>query len=61
MDYASEINARVLADMRGWLSECEWADVDAEDIAEMSAEQVLRAVCDHHDGGVVGFLLIAVA
>ena len=57
MDYAAEINARVLDEMRGWLSDCEWADVDAEDIAAMPAERIIAAVRRHFDGGVVGFLL----
>lgn len=54
---SESINAKVVAEMRSWLSECEWSDVDGDDIATMSDERVIRAVQAHYVGGVVAFLL----
>jgi hypothetical protein len=45
-----------IKDMRDWLSDCQWNEVDADDIAEMSAERIVRAVGRHYDGGVDAFL-----
>lgn len=45
-----------LAEMRAWLSECDWQDVDAEDIAELPDETIRRAVDKHYCGGVRQFV-----
>jgi hypothetical protein len=45
-----------IQDMRDWLSDCQWNEVDADDIAEMPAERIVRAVGLHYDGGVDAFL-----
>jgi hypothetical protein len=45
-----------LIDAREWLMDCEWADEDAESIAEMSDETIRRAVQRHYDGGLRAFI-----
>jgi hypothetical protein len=39
-----------------WLTECEWRDVDAEDIMEMNPLIIIRAVQVHYHGGVSQFM-----
>lgn len=56
IEYALEHNPEIVKRMRDWLSDCEWRDVNGDDIAEMSAKTVIRAVDKHHEGGVPGFL-----
>ena len=56
--YASsllEIQSGLVTAAREWLSDCEWRDVDAEDIRAMSAARILRAVELHYDGGLAAF------
>ena len=48
-------DAELVAEARGWLADCTWADVDGEDIAELSAAEVLLGVQRHYVGGVDAF------
>ncbi len=48
-------DAEMVAEARGWLADCTWADVDADDIAEMSAAEILLGVQRHYVGGVDAF------
>lgn len=48
--------ADVLGDMRGWLMDCEWRDIDCEDIAELDAAHIVGAVARHYEGGVAQFM-----
>ena len=45
----------MLADMRDWLSDCQWRDEDADSIAEMPAIDIIRAVAKHYSGGLDAF------
>lgn len=55
------VDATVVAEMRGWLCECTWADVDTADIALMPDRQIVDAVERHWDGGLAAFLRDAIA
>lgn len=44
-----------LTAMREWVSECVWADMDEEEIAELTATQLMRGVEKHYAGGVAQF------
>lgn len=46
----------VVAEMRAWLCDCAWADVDTADIALMPDVQIVAAVERHWDGGLANFL-----
>lgn len=51
------LNAKELEEARNWLSDCEWRDVDADDIYAMPADVIHRAVQRHYDGGLEAFVL----
>ena len=42
--------------MREWLSECTWADIDTDDVADLTASEVVSGVRRHYEGGVQAFL-----
>lgn len=54
------VTPAVVAEMRAWLCECTWADVDTTDIALMPDMQIVDAVDRHWDGGLRAFLREAV-
>jgi hypothetical protein len=39
-----------------WLADCDWGDVDEQDIAEMPPLIIVRAVQLHYHGGVGQFI-----
>lgn len=45
-----------VAAMRHWISDCPWADLDEDDIAELTREEVVAGVATHYAGGVRAFL-----
>lgn len=45
-----------IAAMREWLAECTWADLETDDIAELSDADVIAGVRRHYVGGVEQFL-----
>lgn len=48
--------AEVIAQMRAWVADCVWADLDPADVAELTDEQVVRGVRKHFDGGLAAFM-----
>jgi hypothetical protein len=50
------VDTAVVAEMRAWLCDCTWADVDTADIALMPDPQIVAAVERHWAGGVTAFL-----
>lgn len=44
-----------LQEARGWIADCAWADLDPEDIDDLTDEQVLRGIARNYDGGIAGF------
>lgn len=51
-----EHNAVVLSAALDWCMDCVWADVDADDIAAMPNDVIVRAIQRHYVGGWAGFL-----
>ena len=47
------ITPALITEMRGWVADCEWADVG--DVAEVSDVQVIRGVARHYVGGIEAF------
>jgi hypothetical protein len=45
----------LIAEARGWLSDCEWEDMTPARIRRLSADAVRRAVARHYDGGWAAF------
>lgn len=56
IEYALEHNPEIMKRMRDWLNDCEWVEISSDDIAGMSAADVIRAVDKQHEGGIPGFL-----
>jgi hypothetical protein len=46
-----------LAEMREWVSDCQWNDLEPEEIADLEAITILRGVEKHYCGGLSDFLL----
>lgn len=42
--------------MREWISDCQWGDLDPEDIADLSELEVLVGVHRSYDGGLPAFM-----
>lgn len=45
-----------IAAMREWISDCQWQDLDMNDIAELSQFQVLAGIDRTVDGGLSEFI-----
>lgn len=45
-----------IAAMREWVSDCQWPDLEPEDIAELTPIQVLAGVNRNVDGGLREFI-----
>lgn len=45
------------AAMVAWLSDCEWLEIEAEEIADLSSATIRRAVERHYEGGIAQFLI----
>ena len=43
-----------IEEARGWISECDWSDVD--DVDDLSVSEILRGIANNYDGGWAGFL-----
>jgi hypothetical protein len=49
------LTAEELAAAREWIADCVWRDLDADDVAELTDEEVTRGVARHYDGGLAAF------
>jgi hypothetical protein len=50
------LTARAIASMRSWISECDWADLEPEEVGSLSDSEVVQGVRTHYAGGLEGFL-----
>jgi hypothetical protein len=53
-DHDDVLPAELLSAARGWAADCEWIE-DAEDIADITDEQVIAGIAAHYDGGWAQF------
>lgn len=56
MKAMSELPAQVINDMRAWVADCDWVDVDSDNVAGLTDEQIIGGVDRHYDGGLWQFL-----
>ncbi|WP_027947238.1 hypothetical protein [Amycolatopsis taiwanensis] len=49
-----EVSAAQIAEMRAWIADCQWADID--NAGELTDREVIAGIGRHFDGGVAGFL-----
>lgn len=53
----AELDAAVVAEMRGWIGDCGWRDLVPEDVGQLSDAQVVDGVRRHYVGGVEQFVV----
>lgn len=46
----------VIQAMREWVRDCEWGDVDEDDIEDLDDLTIVRGVDRHYEGGILGFI-----
>lgn len=51
------VTSELIKSARGWLADCVWTDMDAEDFAELPASVIIRGVRRHYFGGWPQFVL----
>lgn len=52
-----EQKSELLNEMRGWIKDCQWADIDDDSqIDEMSEYELTTGVEDNYSGGVEQFI-----
>lgn len=51
------LNAAELAEARSWIGDCEWRDLEPEDVAELTDAEIMRGVARHYDGGLAAFIV----
>jgi hypothetical protein len=52
----ASLPTEVLAEMRAWIGDCVWSDLDQDDIAELTDRQIINGVRRHYSGGVHQFI-----
>lgn len=52
---AAEFEAQ-LAEARDWIADCGWRDLEPEEVAELSPEQIMGGVNRHYVGGWASFV-----
>jgi hypothetical protein len=54
----SEIMTRQqIEDAKSWILDCEWGDLDAEDVPELSDTEVINGIARNYGGGIDQFIL----
>jgi hypothetical protein len=52
----STLTKEQLQAAREWLADCQWEDIDAEEIQQLDAATITRAVRRHYHNGLSGFI-----
>lgn len=48
--------AELVNEMRNWIKECNWQDVEDEDVDNMTDEELIRGINNHYSGGIDQFI-----
>lgn len=54
--WVDQLDENTIIEMRGWISDCGWSNVDPDDIPTLSDYVIVRGVEQHYSGGVEQFL-----
>lgn len=46
----------LIQQMRAWIADCIWQDLDAEQVAQLSEARVIQGVRRHYAGGLEQFV-----
>jgi hypothetical protein len=52
-----ESRAALAALARDWIADCQWDDLDGEDVPGLTDDEALAAIARHYDGGLPAFTL----
>lgn len=53
---SDETLGQLLKEMREWISDCTWADLEPDDVDELADTEVLAGVRQHYVGGLAQFV-----
>lgn len=53
----STVTTSQLKEARGWIMDCVWADMDEDQAAELTGEQIVKGIERHYEGGWAAFLV----
>lgn len=56
----STVTMNQLKEARGWILDCVWADLDENDVAELTGEQIVKGIQRHYEGGWSAFVVACV-
>jgi hypothetical protein len=56
VDVVKQFSKQQLADAREWISDCQWRDLDPEDIEHLTDVEIVKGVGQNYDGGWRSFL-----
>jgi len=45
----------LIREARGWIADCQWADIGPDDVADLTDEQVIAGISRYYDGGWAAF------
>lgn len=51
-----KISPETVKQMRDWIKDCQWGDLEPEDIDEMSDQGIINGVKKHYEGGLQQFI-----
>ena len=51
-----EFTKEQLTAMREWLADCQWGDLESEDLEQLTDDEVVKGVKRHYSGGLVQFV-----
>lgn len=46
----------MLTEARSWIADCVWGDMEPDDIAELTDDEIIRGVARHYYGGWEAFI-----
>lgn len=49
----------LIHEMRSWIKDCSWPDIDEDDVDEMDEQEILEGVERHYSGGIDQFIVDA--
>lgn len=51
-----QVSPDLMRAARGWIADCEWADIGPDDIADLSDAEVFAGVSRYFEGGWAAFV-----
>lgn len=50
------ISPELINEMRCWIQDCCWTDIDEGDADELSDQEILKGIKRHYSGGIAQFI-----